>query len=792
MATGTKVLYEFGPFWLDPEKQVLLRGDQPVAITPKIFETLLVLVRHSGEIVSKDELMKELWPDAFVEEANLSQNIFMLRKALGDTPEDRRYIVTLPGRGYRFVAEVREVVSDGGDVIIASHSQLVVEQSPVAPSDAVPALPAGAKRKFGWKHLVSIAALVGLLITAAVVFLHRRRIVALGEKDFVLIADFTNTTGDPVFDGTLRQGLAVQLEQSPFLSLVSDKRIQQTLRLMGQPPDARVTPEIAREVCERTGSAAVLDGSITSLGSRYVIGLRASNCRTGDVLADEQVQADRKEDVLNALGQAASRFRTRVGESLATVEKHNTPLAEATTPSLEALQAYSMGWKAFSVTGEAAAMPFFKRAIEIDPKFAMAYAALGLMYGGTGESALSADSTGKAYELRDRASDNERFFIDASYEGRVTGNLERAQQTCEAWAQTYPHEWLPHGYLSGFIYDAFGEYEKALEESKKGLQLDPDNPVSYDVLAYNYEYLDRLPDAEKALQLASQRGVEIPEYMFHRYDLAFLKGDKAGMAKEVVLAQGKSGAEDWIAYHEAFALAYIGQLQAANRMARRAVDLAQQSGDEERGALFMAGAAVSEAFLGNAPAAQRSAAAALAISKDREAEYGAALALVLSGNSSRAETLTNDLEEWFPEDTSVRFSYVPTLRALLALKRGAPERAIDLLQVSVPYELGAPRSSMHGFFGALYPVYVRGEAYLAAHQGTEAGREFQKILDHRGVVVSDPVGALAYLQLARAYELSGDSTKAKSEYQQFLALWRDADQDSPILRQAKTEYGALH
>lgn len=797
MLTEPKVLYEFGPFRVDPEKQVLLREDHPVAISPKVFETLLILVRHSRQVVSKEDLMKALWPDAFVEEANLSQNIFMLRKALGDTPEDRRYIVTLPGRGYRFAEQVRTVTQDGDDVVIASRSraQMVVEQAGSAPSETSHALPTSLNRQVSWKYLLPIGSVVSLLVVLALgmaVFLHRRQPMVLGEKDSVLVSDLTNTTGDPVFDGTLRQGLAVQLEQSPFLSLVSEDRIQRALRLMGQPSDARLTPEIARQICERTASAAVLEGSIGNMGSQYVLGLRATHCRTGEVLAEEQAQAARKEDVLNALSQIASKFRTRVGESLSTVEKHDTPLAEATTPSLEALKAYSMGLKVEASMGAGAAVPFFKRAIEIDPKFAMAHAALGLMYGDRGESDLAAESISKAYELRDRASDNERFFITAYYDGRATGNQEKAQQTCEAWAQAYPREITPHAFLSGFIYGVLGKKEKAVEEGKKAIQLSPDFAVAYSILAQDYTSLDRLGEAENILHQASERKLETPDYIVHRYDIAFLKGDRAGMEREVALGQEKSGAEDWISDHQAFVLAYTGHLQEARRMSRHAADLAQQAAHGERAGLFETGAATWEAFFGNTSAASRSATAALELAKDREVEYGTAFALALSGDPSRSQALANDLERRFPEDTSVRFSYLPAVRALLVLNHGQPAKAIELLQITVPYELATPRSKLQGFFGALYPVYVRGEAYLAARQGAEAVIEFQKILDHRGTVVSDPIGALAHLQLGRAYVLSGDKTKAKIAYQDFLTLWRDADPDIPILKQAKSEYAKLN
>jgi len=618
----------------------------------------------------------------------------------------------------------------------------------------------------------------------------------LTDKDTIVLADFTNTTGDAVFDGTLRQGLSVQLEQSPFLSLVSDERIGKTLGLMGQPADARLTPALAQEICERTSSAAVLEGSIASLGSQYVLGLRAKNCRSGDVLDEEQVQAARKEDVLNVLSQIASRFRTRVGESLTTVEKHSTPLEEATTPSLEALKAYSVALKVVHSTGSASAMPHFKRAIEMDPKFAMAHAYLGRIYGDIGESALSAASTSRAWQLRDRASDAEKFFITANYDLNVTGNMEEAQQTFELWAQTYPRAIDAPGLLSGMIYPTFGKYQKAIEEARKAIGLDPAFVFAYINLATAYQFLDRPGEAEATFQLASERKVEIPDYLIQEYDLAFVKGDKAGMERAVARSQGKSGVEDLMSDHEAFVLAYSGHLQQARTMSRRAVDLAQQASERERAALFEAGAALREALFGNAPAASRGAMAALELSKGRDVEYGAALALALSGDSSEAQTLANDLGKRFPEDTSVRYSYMPVLGALLVLQpplnqKSEPAKAIELLQFSVPYELGVPLSWNSGNFGALYPVYVRGLSYLAAHQGAEAAAEFQKILDHRGIVATDPIGALAYLQLGRALVLSGDKTRAKTAYQDFLTLWKDADPDIPILRQAKAEYARL-
>jgi eukaryotic-like serine/threonine-protein kinase len=641
---------------------------------------------------------------------------------------------------------------------------------------------------------VWIAVMVGLLLAAAAVThrfsLHRSPV--LSEKDTLILADFANSTGDPVFDETLRQGLAVQLEQSPFLSLISDERVQQTLRLMGQRADTRLTPETARRICARTGSAAVLEGSIALLGSHYVLGLRARSCRAGDILDEEQVQANKKEDVLDALTQMASKFRARVGESLATIRQHDTPLAEATTPSIEALEAYSKGWKVHFSSGAMAALPLFRRAVEFDPEFAMAHAALGRLFADLDESDLAAESTTRAWQLRARASDPEKFFITAGYDMLVTGNLEDARQTCETWARTYPRDALPHLMLSGYISKVPGHHEKASAEARKTIELNPDFAVGYYNVAVNNVYLDRLGEAEDALGRAAGRGLDVDEFAMLEYDIAFLNRDRAGMEREAARARERSGGDNWISNHEAFALAYSGNLQQARSMSRRAVDQAQQAGQRERAGLWEAGAAVREGLFGNASEARKRAMAALELSKDREVEYGGALALALSGDSARSQELANDLEKRFPEDTAVKFSYLPTLRAFLALDQREPAKAIDLLQPAVPYELGVPRSSIHALFGALYPVYVRGEAYLARHRGAEAAAEFQKILDHRGIVVSDPVGALAYLQLGRAFALSGDKVKAKAAYQDFLTLWKDADPDIPILKQAKAEYAKLH
>jgi eukaryotic-like serine/threonine-protein kinase len=639
-----------------------------------------------------------------------------------------------------------------------------------------------------------VAAAAVLLVAGGIFYWQQRsRAPLLTDKDTIVLADFTNTTGEPVFDETLRQGLAIQLEQSPFLSMVSDDAIQRTLGLMGQKAGTRLTSEIAKEICERIGAAAVLDGSVAKLGSQYVLGLRAKNCRTGEILDQEQVQAAKIEDVMSALSQIAIKFRTKVGESLATVRQHGASLEEATTASLDALKAYSAGMKHLTTDHDLpAGVPLFRRAIEIDPKFAVAHAALGFTYGLLGQPALSAESNRRAYDLRDRASDREKFFIAATYEAQVTGDLEKAMQTCEQWVQAYPRERQPHGILGAFVYPTFGKYEKGIEVARRLVDFDPEFAVGYLQLAFNTQFAGRVEEAEKVLQRSAAHKLEIPEIAVQRYDIAFLKGDQAGMDREVTLSQAPSAPDDLVLDRRGFVLAYSGRLKEAKSAVQRAADLNQEPDQRSRKALIEIGPALWDAFFGNATSARIEATATADLAKDRDVEYGAAFALALAGESSRLGALAKDLETRFPEDTAVKSFYLPSVRALLELQPGGqPSKAIEVLKTSLPYDRGIPPSSSPFFYGNFYTVYVRGLAYLAAHQGSEAAAEFQKIIDGRTIVVSDPVGALAHLQLGRAQAMSGDKTKAGTAYQDFLTLWKDADKDVPILIAAKKEYASL-
>jgi tetratricopeptide (TPR) repeat protein len=623
--------------------------------------------------------------------------------------------------------------------------------------------------------------------------------LTLTEKDTIVLADFTNQTGDPVFDDTLRQGVSVELRQSPFLTLISQAQVQQTLALMGHSKEARLTPVIAQQICERTGSAATLEGSIASLGGQYVLGLRARNCSTGALLDQQQIQAPRREDVLDSLSEIARTFRIRAGESLATVERYSTPLVQATTASLEALKAYSTGRTVIFSGDRRAGIPLLQRAVELDPQFALAHAFLGFNYSSIGESELAAKYATRAWELRERVSDRERFFIDFTYHRQVTGDLEKAYQTLEAWLQAYPrgpHDAdpgaNPQGLLGGLATHGTGRWQRATEAIQKELELSPDFPIAYQRLVQTDLLLDRVAEAERGLQRAAERKLEMPNFVAFRYTIGVMKGDQEQMSRAIAEAQGKRLAEHWVAHLESLVLARSGRLQAARRSSTRAVDLAQQEGTREMAAKYQAARAVWEAACGNVAEARKSAITALERSNGRDVEFTAALAHELSGGSPQSEALADDLDKRFPEDTFAKFTHVPVLRGLAALRRGKPAESVELLQTALRYELAVNGLNFPEFYlGGLYPAYVRGEALMAMRRHAEAAAEFQKILDHRGLVGLDPIGTLAHLQLGRALAMSRDTTKARAAYDQFFALWKDADLDVPILKNAKAEYGRL-
>jgi serine/threonine protein kinase len=614
------------------------------------------------------------------------------------------------------------------------------------------------------------------------------------EKKTVVLADFANATGNPVFDGTLGQTLAGRLGNSPHLALLSDARVSQTLRLMDRTPDAKLTPALAAEVCERTGSVAVVEGSITSAGNDYVLGLRARNCRTGDVFEEEQAPAANKDDVARTLSQVVSRFQARTGESLPGADKAPSLPAEVTTPTLEAWRSYSAAMKAQQSKAQAAeTIPLLRRAVEIDPKFAMAYANLGRQYASLGETELGAQNIARAYELRNGVSDQENYFITFNYDREVTRNLELARQTLESWAQAYPRDLVSHGFLAAFTTQGSGHYDKAVKEGLIAIELDPDYAIGYVNVAFAYIYLNRLSEAEALLGQASERKIETADFSLCRYFIAFLRGDLAALEREVTQRQAKLEAQGLFEQQEALTAAHQAHLKEAARLSDRAILLSRQAGLRERAAQFEGAAAVWNALFGVREQAQKSAAAALALHRSRDADYGPAFALAVLRESAQTHKIVMDLEKRYPEDTSVQFSYLPAMRALEALNQGDPARALELTQVAAPYDLAVPGTAFYvgSFFGAMYPVYVRGLSYSGLGRHREAAAEFQKILDHPSIVLNDPIGPMARLQLARALSASGERAKSAAAYKDLLALWKDADPGIPVVEQARTESAKL-
>lgn len=776
MQTHPGTVYRFGPFEVNTASAELLKNGRQVRVQEQPFRLLLVLLENRGEVVSRHELRSRLWPDdTFVDfDGSLRAAIRKLREALDDDADDPRYIETIPKRGYRFlVPEVRRM--DAAPEVAQTNGNLAALRT-----DATPVAPRSTQKPL-LKYWVTALATLIVLVGGVFVWQHRKQAKPLTDKDVLVLADFTNSTGDAMFDETLRQGLAVQLEQSPFLHLVADERIRQVLRMMGQPADARLTPEIAREICIRTSGAAVLNGSITPLGSHYVLGLRAEDCRDGRLLDVEQAQATRKEDVLNVLSRIASRFRTRVGESLATVEKYDTPLIEATTPSLEALKAYSLGRKKIATGGDTAARPFLRRAVELDPSFAMAYASLSTTYAASGEPELSAENIRKAYELRAKVSERERLYIEAHYYENGTGEWEKAIPVYEQWQQTYPGDDSSYHPL-GRLYRLLGNPEKALEQAREAMRLEPNEGLNYFNLGVDYIFLGRPEEAESVFEQAKERGLESDGIPRARYWLAFLKGDTAGMAQAASASMGKLGKEAVILGAQADTEAWYGRLKNARVLNRRAIDSAVRNSDKEAAALYQIYGALQQAVSGNPKLGRADAAAALNLAPNRDVRKIGALALAWAGDTKTAENLAAGLDRDFPLDTLVQRYWLPAIRAAIAMQRKDPARAVEFLQVTNPIELGEAR---------LIVVYMRGEAYLMLHDGPHAAAEFQKFIDHRVMVINYEWGALARLGLARAYAIQGDKAKARESFQDFFALWKDADQDLPVLRQAKAESAEL-
>jgi eukaryotic-like serine/threonine-protein kinase len=703
----------------------------------------------------------------------------------------------------RDTATGRPAAATSGTVPIVRDSDSAAVQSQSPPSSgSLPALASSpssgqvtaaavplASRKV-WKILAPAAAIVLAAVIGGFYWRSRSSSSAtaapLTEKDTVVLSDFDNKTGDAVFDDALKQALAVDLGQSPFLNILSDHRVGETMQLMGRKPGDKVTSDMAREICLRTGTKALLNGSISRLGTQYVIGLEAVNCNTGDVLAKEQGEAATKEDVLKTLSQVATSMRTKLGESLASVQKFDVPI-EATTSSLEALKAFSMGVGVSREKGPAEAISFMKRAIELDPGFATAYALLGLEYANLGQPSRAAENLEKAYQLRDRVSEREKLRISANYYYIVTGELEKEAQTYQLWMQSYPNDSVPHGNL-GANYSALGQYDQALPEIKQGIALAPDGVVGYENLAITYLALGQLDQAKATLSEAASHKLDAGLLHLAGYYVAFLQNDTAAMAQHVAWGAGKPGDEDPLLAAQSDTEGYYGRIAAARDFARRAADSAVRSDSKETAALWQVSGALREAEFGNAAQARQTANAALALAPGRDVKMVAALAFARSGDIPHARALADELEKNYPTNTTLKLYWFPIVRAAIALGSQKPADAVIALEAAAPYELGVPAPFQNA---TIYPAYIRGEAYLTQKDGAAAAREFHKFIDHRTLVVNCPLAALAHLGLARAYAMSGDTVKARTAYQDFFTLWKDADREIPILKQAKAESAKL-
>ena len=640
-------------------------------------------------------------------------------------------------------------------------------------------------RKKRWP-LYSAAAIVAAALVAGVLFLHSRKAHALTQTDTIVLADFANSTGNPVFDDTLKQALAISLRQSPFLKILSDQQVKTTLQLMTQPPNTPLTPEVASEVCQRAGSKAYIAGSVASIGNEYVVGLKAVNCQSGDTLALDQVHADGKEKVLDALGSAAMKLRGELGESLSSVQQFDVPIEQATTSSLEALKTYSLGSKVWNEQGETQAIPFFSKAIELDPNFAMAYCRLGEIYDILGESTKASEYLTKAYPLRDRVTEAEKYKILTQYYFGVTGEMEKARQLCELWAQSYPRETEAHLNL-GFIYSLFGNYEKANAETLEAVQLDPDNSIGYANLIQGYAVVNQLDKAKAMYQESVRRKLDKGGPRVYMYGVAFLERDREEMERQTEWAADKPGVADWLLSYRSDTEAFFGRLAKARELTRRAVQSARQNDQKEGAAGWQINGALREAEFGNTARAHEQTMAVLASVPDAGAQ--AALALARAGDSTRAQKLADELQKQFPLNTVMVNYWLPSIRAAIEIDRNNPAKAIQFLEAATPLEMGGGNDMEWGAF--LYPVYLRGQAYLMLHQGAEAATEFRKFIDHPTAVGNNPLFVLAHLGLARAYALQGQRDKSRAAYQQFFDLWKEADPDIPIYKQAKDEYAKL-
>jgi DNA-binding winged helix-turn-helix (wHTH) protein/tetratricopeptide (TPR) repeat protein len=764
----------FGLFDVDFRERKLTKGGIRIRLQGQPFRILALLVEHPGQLVTREEIRLQLWPQEHVDfDGALNKAVGKLRAALNDTADNPRFLETVPRHGYRFVAPV------------------------VWSPELEAAVPAKQPLR---KHLVLWCA-TALVVAGAVLggfWYSHRRAPKITSEDTIVLADFVNMTGDAAFDDALQTALRLSLEQSPFFKLLSSSDIARTLQQMTRPAGTRLTKEVTRELCQRAGSKAYLVGSIGTLGSRYVLGLKAVNCQNGDTLAEEQSVAVSKEKVLDALGAAATKLRGKLGESLASVQKFDVPLALATTPSLEALKVYSLGVKAYTEKGPPESLSYFQRVVELDPNFAAGYRTLGLAYSAVGQMDRAREYYTKAYQLQEHVGEWERLAISGAYYMNVTGELDKAARTCERWSDLYPRSDVPISTLS-IVYALQGQYEKASDATTRALGFGPSYASYGNLVLYNLA-VQRFDEARRVIDEAqNKKKMDGLEFRSALYALAFLRSDSAAMAEQQKWFVGRP--EENIGLTLASDTeAYRGRLGVARELTTRAVESAIRADSKESGAIWLANAALRNAAFGDAPEARQSANKALKLAPTSQGiEAEAALAYAMAGDRSRAESLAQEMNKRFPLDTQMQSLWLPAIRTQLAITGKNPGYILNDPQSVSPIEYGGMLFTVNPT--CLYPTYIRGTAFLATGRGKEAATEFQKIIDHSGLVWNCWTGALAHLGVARANALQaatlqgteGEAARARalSEYNDFFTLWKDADPNIPILKQAKAEYAKL-
>lgn len=787
-------IVRFGSFEVDLQEGRLTRAGLRIRLQGQPFQILALLLERDGEIVTREEIRLKLWSDqTFVQfDDALNTAVGKLRAALGDTAENPRFLETVPRRGYRFVAPITWPAK-----IRTQQDQIqlpAAETPPALPSKAtnfessLPRPEPGKRRLRRLLILVSAAVLVLAVATIGIYWNIHRHGFQISTKDVIVVADFVNSTGEPVFDDALRQGLEVGLEQSPFVQIMPDRKTSLILTQMGHSAEEHMTGRAAIEVCQRAGGKVTIQGSIASLGTAYLIGLAAIRCDNGEPIANEQAQARRKEDVVDALGRATAQLRSRLGESLPSIQKYNAPLEQATTASLDALNAYSLALSTWDKKGNRDSLPIFKKAVELDPNFAVAYGALATVYHNLGQGDLARENATKAYELRARVTQYEKSSIEARYYDFVTGELEKVAEVRALEVQNHPDSANAFNHL-GNVDSALGRNEQAAQDYRRALLLDPTRAGTYGDLAVVLLALNRVDEASAILADASKRSLQNETLLQANYWVAFLRGDNKEIERLLQQSSNRPESQALLISEQSNTEAYYGHFTKADELSRSASSLMEQQGDKDSAARYLAQAAVREAEIGDSARAQEFISKAQKLSQDQDVITLAALTSARLGQLKQAEALSRQLDAQWPAGTYVQRYWRPIIRAEIELRKGQPFRALDDLKLpAAPLEFANPPAIP---VATLYPAYVRGVAYLAAGDGPRAAIEFQKLRDHKNSLANYPLGSLALAGLARAYTITGDSQKARQNYGEFFELWKDADPAIQLLRESKTAFSKL-